>query len=81
MLWKQGQGCGWTIIYPTQGTQSTTSEARNRDTLLSSKDLRAISLSDGLDTNELHRDRQGFQNFISAEVLPAWTERYRDGIK
>ena len=80
MLWKQGQGYGWTIIYPTQGTQSTTSEARNRDTWLSKKDLREI-LSDGLDTSELHRDRQGFQNFISAEVLPAWTERNRDAIK
>lgn len=28
--WKQGQGCGWTVIYPTQGTQSITSEARKR---------------------------------------------------
>lgn len=81
MLWKQAKDVAGQSFTRTQGTQSITSEVRIEIHGYPGKDLREISLSDGLDTNELHRDRQGFQNFISAEVLPAWTERNRDRIK
>lgn len=54
-------------------------EARNRE--LYRKDLWKVLMFDSVDPRKLHRRKQGFENYIVEEMLPAWTEEDGDEMK